>query len=110
MIRFLEYLGCGILWVGSMILTIVKKNPIGIIILSLMHGTECALIGVKTGLKYGKKLPESIAMCMTFGFTWWLLLRSRLRLKHLQTLILLEQITTSQCQKRGYRDNASSIR
>ena len=78
MIQALEYLGCGILWVGSMILTIVKKNPIGIIILSLMHGTECVLIGVKTGLKYGKKLPYCIAMCMSFGFTWWLPLKQQM--------------------------------
>ena len=79
MIQFLQYIGCGILWIGSAILTIVKKNPIGIIILALMHGVECVLIGVKTGLKYGKKLPESIAMCMTFGFTWWLPLRKQMK-------------------------------
>ncbi len=78
MIQALEYLGCGILWVGSMILTIVKKNPIGIIILTLMHGTECFLIGVKTGLEYGKKLPYCIVMCMTFGFTWWLPLKQQM--------------------------------
>lgn len=78
MIQALEYLGCGILWIGSAILTIVKKNPIGLAILAIMHGTECFLIGVKTGLKYGKKLPYCIVMCMTFGFTWWLPLKQQM--------------------------------
>lgn len=78
MIQAVEYLGCGILWIASAILTIVKKNPIGIAILAIMHGTECALIGIKTGLKYGKKLPYCIAMCMTFGFTWWLPLKKQI--------------------------------
>ena len=79
MIQALEYLGCGILWIASSILTIVKKNPIGLAILAIMHGTECALIGVKTGLEYGKKLPYSIVMCMTFGFTWWLPLKQQMK-------------------------------
>ncbi len=78
MIQALEYLGCGILWIASSILTIVKKNPIGIAILAIMHGTEAVLIGVKTGLEYGKKLPYSIVMCLTFGFTWWLPLRKQM--------------------------------
>lgn len=78
MIQAIEYLGCGILWIASSILTIVKKNPIGIIILTLMHGTELFLIGLKTGLKYGKKLPYCIVMCMTFGFTWWLPLKQQI--------------------------------
>ena len=79
MLQAIEYLGCGILWIASSIITIVKKNPIGIIILALMHGTELALIGIKTGLEYGKKLPYSIVMCMTFGFTWWLPLRRQMK-------------------------------
>lgn len=79
MFQALQYIGCGILWIASSVLTIVKKNPIGIIILSLMHGTEAVIIGVKTGLEYGKKLPYSLVMCMTFGFTWWLPLRRQMK-------------------------------
>ena len=78
MFQALEYLGCGILWIGSMILTIVKKNPIGLAILALMHGTEYALIGKKTGAEYGKKFFYSLVMCMTFGFTWWLPLKKQI--------------------------------
>ncbi len=78
MIQALEYVGCGILWIASSILTIVKKNPIGIAILAIMHGTEAVLIGIRTGLKYGKKLPYSLVMCMTFGFTWWLPLKKQM--------------------------------
>ena len=79
MIQAVQYLICGILWIGSSILTIVKKNPIGIIFLTLLHGAEAVLIGVKTGLEYGKKLPYSIVMCMTFGFTWWLPLKQQMK-------------------------------
>ena len=79
MIQAIEYLGCGILWIASSILTIVKKNPIGIAIIAAMHGVEAVVIGVKTGLEYGKKLPYSIVMCMTFGFTWWLPLKKQIK-------------------------------
>lgn len=78
MIQAIQYLICGILWMVSSVITIWKKNPIGIIILALMHGAEAVIIGVKTGLKYGKKLPYSIVMCMTFGFTWWLPLKKQI--------------------------------
>ena len=73
MIQAVQYLICGILWMASSVLTIWKKNPIGIIILALMHGAEAVIIGIKTGLKYGKKLPYSIGggigqsrICMFF--------------------------------------------
>ncbi len=79
MLQAVQYLVCGILWIAGSILTIVKKNPIGIIILSLIHSTEAALIGIKTGLAYGKNLPYSLVMCMTFGFTWWLPLLRQMR-------------------------------
>lgn len=79
MIQTLQYIGCGILWIGSMVLTIVKKNPIGLAILSIMHGTEYVLVGKKTGEEYGKKFFYSLVMCMTFGFTWWLPLRQQMK-------------------------------
>lgn len=79
MIQAIQYIGCGILWIASAVLTIVKKNPIGLIILAAMHGTEAVVIGVKTGLEYGKKLAYSIVMCMTFGYTWWLPLRKQMK-------------------------------
>lgn len=79
MVQAIQYLGCGILWIASAILTIVKKNPIGLIILAAMHGTEAVVVGVKTGLEYGKKLAYSIVMCMTFGFTWWLPLKKQMK-------------------------------
>ena len=78
MYRLLGYVGCGVLWIAGAILTIVKKNPILIAALALMHGTECFLIGVKTGREYGKKLAYSIVMCMSFGFTWWLPLKKQM--------------------------------
>ncbi|MBR6479617.1 MAG: hypothetical protein IKT04_03855 [Clostridia bacterium] len=78
MIQAVEYLGCGILWIGSMILTIVKKNPIGIAILSLMHGTEYFLIGRETAKQYGVKKSKALVMCLTFGFTWWLPLKQQI--------------------------------
>lgn len=78
MIQAIEYLGCGILWAAGAILTIVKKNPVLIILLALLHGFETVTIGVKTGLEYGKKFAYSVVMCMTFGFTWWLPLKKQI--------------------------------
>ena len=78
MIQFLQDVGCGILWIASAVLTIVKKNPIGIIILAVMHAAELFIIGMKTGIEYGKKRVYSIVMCMTFGFTWWLPLKKQM--------------------------------
>ncbi len=77
--QLIDYVLCGILWIVSAVVTIKKKNPIGIAILAILHGAETVTIGVKTGLEYGKKLPYSVVMCMTFGYTWWLPLKKKMK-------------------------------
>lgn len=79
MIQALEYLGCAVLWIAGAVMTIVKKNPIIVVAIALLHAFELATIGLKTGLEYGKDLFYSIAMCMTFGFTWWLPLKKQIK-------------------------------
>ena len=78
MFYFLGKVGCGILWIGSAILALVKKNPIGVALLALMHGTEYFLIGRDVGKEYGIKKIKALLMCIAFGFTWWLPLKKQI--------------------------------
>ena len=53
----------------------VKKKPLPLLILFLMHATEYVLIGRKTAEEKGLSALEGAAQCLSFGFTWWLPLR-----------------------------------
>ena len=52
-----------------------KKKPLPLLTLFLMHATEYILIGRKTAGEHGLSVPEGLAQCLSFGFTWWLPLR-----------------------------------
>lgn len=52
-----------------------KKRPVPLIVLFLMHATEYAVIGKKVAEENGLSVPEGLAQCLAFGFTWWLPLR-----------------------------------
>ena len=52
-----------------------KKKPVPLIVLFLMHATEYAVIGRKVAEENGLSVPEGLAQCLAFGFTWWLPLR-----------------------------------
>lgn len=78
MLQAIGYLMCALLWVVGALVTIIKKNPFYIILLAFLHGAEAVVIGVKTGLTYGKKFAYSVVMCLTFGFTWWLPLKRQI--------------------------------
>lgn len=79
MLAFLSYVACIGLWIGSTILTIKKKNPFLALSLFLLHFCELITIGLPTGKKYGKKVPETVASCLCFGFLWWLPLRRQMK-------------------------------
>lgn len=79
MFQFLEFVGCIVLWIIGTVRTITKKKPLFVLALFGLHLFETVTIGVKTGLKYGKTLPESIANCLCFGFTWWLPLKQQMK-------------------------------
>lgn len=49
-----------------------KKKPVPLIVLFLMHATEYAVIGRKVAEEHGLSVPEGLAQCLAFGFTWWL--------------------------------------
>ncbi|MBQ3802119.1 MAG: hypothetical protein II845_00240 [Oscillospiraceae bacterium] len=49
-----------------------KKKPLPLLILFLMHATEYATIGRKVAAENGLSVPEGLAQCLAFGFTWWL--------------------------------------
>ena len=49
-----------------------KKKPIPLFVLFLMHATEYFIVGRKVAEDNRISVPESLAQCLTFGFTWWL--------------------------------------
>lgn len=79
MFAVLSYVACIVLWIGSTLLTIIKKNPFCVLFLFLLHLCELLVIGLKTGKEYGKKIPETIASTLCFGFLWWLPLRRQMK-------------------------------
>ena len=52
-----------------------KKKPIPLLTLFAMHLTEYFLVGRKVAGEKGLSLPEGLAQCLAFGFTWWLPIR-----------------------------------
>lgn len=79
MLQLLSFIACIGLWIGSTLLTILKKNPFFALFLFLLHFCELITVGLKTGREYGKKDPESVASCLCFGFLWWLPLRRQMK-------------------------------
>lgn len=79
MLQVLSYLACIVLWIGSTLLTIIKKNPFMALFLFCLHFCELLVIGLKTGAEYGKKVSETVASCLCFGFLWWLPLRRQMK-------------------------------
>lgn len=53
-----------------------KKNFIPLIVLFTMHLTEYFIIGRKTGKEFGISPVKTVILCLSFGFTWWLPVRS----------------------------------
>ena len=49
-----------------------KKKPVPLIILFLMHASEYVLVGRKVAEENCISVPEGLAQCLAFGFTWWL--------------------------------------
>lgn len=52
-----------------------KKKPVPLIILLLLHTVEYFTEGRKVAEENGLSIPEGIAKCLAFGFTWWLPLK-----------------------------------
>ena len=53
-----------------------KKKPLPLLILFAMHATEYFVIGRKVASEHGLAPAEGLAQCLSFGFTWWLPLKS----------------------------------
>ncbi len=49
-----------------------KKKPLPLLILLLLHAMEYATTGRKVATENGLSVPEGLAQCLAFGFTWWL--------------------------------------
>lgn len=46
-----------------------------------MHIPETIFIGIPTGKQNGNSLADSIALCMTYGFLWWMPVKHKLAQK-----------------------------
>lgn len=79
MLQFIEWVGCLVLYIGGVLLTIIKKNPIVVYLLFLLHFSELLITGYKTGMKFGKKKIETVVNTIFFGFTWWLPLKRQIK-------------------------------
>lgn len=64
------------LWVMGAFLTIIGFPWITVSIV-LMHIAEVFTIGIKAGRRGGEKFFYSVAMCMMFGFFWWIPLKTK---------------------------------
>ena len=53
----------------------VKKKPLPLLILLLLHTVEYFHVGRKVAAENGLSVPEGLAQCLAFGFTWWLPLK-----------------------------------
>ena len=53
----------------------VKKKPLPLLILFLLHTVEYFHVGRKVAAESGLSVPEGLAQCLAFGFTWWLPLK-----------------------------------
>ena len=52
-----------------------KKKPLPLLILFALHTTEFFTEGRAVAKARGIGLPEALAQCLAFGFTWWLPLK-----------------------------------
>ena len=53
----------------------VKKKPLPLLSLFLLHTVEYFHVGRKVAAENGLSVPEGLAQCLAFGFTWWLPLK-----------------------------------
>ena len=65
------------LWVLGGALTLVGFPWIVLAILA-MHIPETIFIDIPTGKENGNSLADSSALCMTFGFLWWMPVKHKL--------------------------------
>lgn len=54
-----------------------KKKYIPLIALFAMHLTEYFAVGRKTGREFAYSPLKTLILCLSFGFTWWLPVRTQ---------------------------------
>ena len=52
-----------------------KKKPHPLLSLLLLHTVEYFHVGRRVAAENGLSVPEGLAQCLAFGFTWWLPLK-----------------------------------
>ena len=69
--QLLGYLLCIALWAAGAILWAARGFAWLLMALLVLHAAELALIGWRTGRKYGLGAAHILAMCLLFGIVWW---------------------------------------
>ena len=78
MMKLIKIIGqplCVILYIGG-IISAFNKKPVPLIALFSLHLTEYFVIGKKTGKENGVSPVKTLIKCLSFGFTWWLPLKT----------------------------------
>ena len=75
-LEYVDYALVILLWALGAIAAICGFPWITLGIVAL-HAFETVTIGLRAGIKGGEGVLYSIAMCMMFGFTWWVPLKMK---------------------------------
>lgn len=76
--QLLAYIVAILIWIAAAVLW-AAGIPWLFAAFLILHLAELLLVGFRTGRKYGLGAAHSIAMCMLFGFLWWLPLLRAMR-------------------------------
>ena len=60
---------------------VAKTEKLNYVMVLALHIPETIFIGIKTGKDNGNSLADSIALCMTYGFLWWMPVKHKLAQK-----------------------------
>ncbi len=73
--QLFSYVVTIVLWIIAVVLLATGTFPWLFVALLTLHLTELLFIGYRTGRAMGKTPLNCLAMCMLFGYLWWLPLR-----------------------------------
>jgi hypothetical protein len=79
--KIVSYAFVFLLWSLSILAWAIWQFSIPFLVILVLHVIETITVGISTGIRYGKSIGESGAMCMIFGSAWWLPLRKQMKLE-----------------------------
>lgn len=67
---------CAVLYALGAVKAVKDKKPALLAFMFFAHFGEYFIIGRKTGKEFGIKPLKAFLSCLSFGFTWWLPIRT----------------------------------